>query len=133
MAVVYKKSLCGLCSDLILPYDDIVYTPSIFCNHNDPLFMYNDMFFHKKCFDSIEKSEEILYYIKNVQNEYQKKECCICKNKIHSSDDFVFIPIISSDKENEAFQYNCKSFHKRCYEKSGLKPYLESICGNSSK
>ena len=133
MAIVFKKNCCGLCGNLIISYDDIVYIPSIFCNRNDPLYMYNDMYCHKKCFYSIGNSEEILYYVKNVQNEYKKKECYICEKKINSSNDFVFIPIISSDKENEAFKFNCKSFHKKCYEKSELKPYLESICDNNNK
>lgn len=60
-----------------------------------------------------------------VRSEYEKKESCICGKKIISADDFVFVPIISTDSSSTASKYNSKSYHKKCYEKSELKKYLQ--------
>lgn len=126
MPFVHKNTFCGLCGKLIEAYDDIIAVPSIFCNRNDPMYAYNDRAFHKKCFESAEEAEKILHFIELVKKEYSKKECCICGDKILSADDMLFVPVISSNEENAVSKYNCRSFHKNCYEMSGAKADIEA-------
>lgn len=125
MSFVYKEMSCRLCGEKIEMCDDVIFVPKIFCSRNDPLFLYNDTVCHRECFDSADNSKRILECIMLVRSEYEKKECCICGKKIVSADDFIFVPIISSDSSSTASKYNCKSFHKKCYEKSDLKKYLQ--------
>ncbi len=126
MALVYKKAICGICGKSIDTNDDIICIPSIFCNPHDPLYVYNDMVTHKECFDSNRDSSKIMYYKMLVQSEYQKKKCFICNMKIDSVNDFVFIPIISSNANDVISKYNCKSFHKSCYENNEIQKIIES-------
>lgn len=126
MSFVHNETKCALCGKMITTCDDIMFVPSIFCHQDDPLFLYNDMICHKDCFNSMDNCDKVLNYIKLVRNEYKRKRCCICKKKILSADDFVFVPIISSNSNDIISKYNCKSFHKECYEQSGLKTYLEN-------
>ena len=126
MPFIYRGMRCKLCGQRINSDEKTFLIPSIFLNKNDELYKYNDIIVHENCFLYDKNYNKIKNLINSVQEEYKKKICCICIEKIINADDFIFLPILSSNINDPLYKHNCKAFHKNCYIKSDVKNIVKS-------
>ena len=70
MALIFiGKSECAICGQTLMESDEIVGLPAI-SDTSNPLYQYFDQGFHKSCFESWEKKNEVQLILKK---EFQNR------------------------------------------------------------
>ncbi|CAM1362409.1 conserved hypothetical protein [Tenacibaculum litopenaei] len=116
MNIIMKNFSCSICG---LKLDkDIHSFPPFVANLKDPLYKYGDTSFHSNCLENnegkkaIELSERSLFHIKPVN-----RICKIDGNLITDPDDYLFIPLLTSNENEELYKFNFLTFSKKNIKK----------------
>jgi len=92
--------------------------PAFVANAKDPLFKYGGMSFlltslnNEEGRKAIELSEKALFNIKPAN-----RICKVDGKIINDPDDYLFIPLLTSDEEEELYKFNFLTFNKRNLKK----------------
>lgn len=103
---IFLKGLtkCPLCGKII-DDDNFIMFPPFISNLNDKLAVFNDQTIHISCLNKHPLREEAIYFRQKYERKNREnKEKVIQLNR--NPRDFVFVPILTSDKEEKLYSFN---------------------------
>lgn len=109
------KSTCPICGLTINEADRYYSFPAFVSNTNDKLYMFNDSTFHLECLNEHEFGNTAKEYAGLFVNAIKPEEriCLITREKITDPKDHIFIPYLTSNKDEYLHRFNfvhlCKS------------------------
>ncbi len=85
-------------------------------NDHDPLAGFNDVVMHEACFAAHPLNHEATFQFAEVQrrNKPNARVCEVCGRVIDNPDEFLTIGLITSNRTDPLYPYNCVHFHRRC-------------------
>jgi hypothetical protein len=118
MAIFILGTACRLCGTPMVRDDEIITFQSFVPNKLDPLYLFCDDAFHRRCFDEHPLSEKARRYADRAQEQGlpQNRACLVCGQAITEPDDYCGTGYITSDSASPAFHFNYLRFHKRHFE-----------------
>ncbi len=111
---IIDTAICGLCGLKLDSKKKIYSFPAFVANAGDLMFKYNDQSFHLDCLNNeeegqkaIQLSEKCLFHIRPVN-----RVCIVGGNTIMNPDDYLFIPLLTSNKKEALYKFNFLTFDK---------------------
>ncbi len=115
MGIEIKEELiCNLCGMSLQNEKEIYSFPAFVANAKDPMFYFNDQSFHLECLKSangrkaIELSEKCLASIKPMN-----RICEVDGKLIILQEDYLFIPLLTSNEKDPLFKFNYLTFNRK--------------------
>lgn len=113
--IFYGTSICPLCNKILQQGEDITGFAAFMPNAADLLYVFNDAGMHTACVKAHTLGQQALEYM----NEYvnggapAERKCVVTGDTIGSPDDFVFIPMLTSDKNEPLYKYRFTTLNRR--------------------
>lgn len=117
MALIYQsKTLCYLCEKIIASSDEVIAFPAFILNELEPLFLFSDTAFHKKCVLNHPLGNQVP---ERLEEWYAKtgpctRKCRVCHQEIMEPDNYLLIEHLTSDSDHPLYDYNYTHLHKSC-------------------
>ncbi len=111
---IYNMMVCELCNSKLDDKREIYSFPAFVANADDPVFKYNDKSYHMDCLNNEEGQRAVFlvdecYFYTSPLN----RVCEAGGNIITNPDDYLFLPLLTSNKEEALYKFNFLTFDKK--------------------
>lgn len=115
MAIFIPGMLCHICGKEMTELDDIYLFPAFVCNAMDPLFSFSDNSVHEQCLQTSPTGQLAITYVEQMfaKTLRPNKRCDITGEPILRPEDYFFIPLITSDPDEELSRFAFTQMHIR--------------------
>lgn len=128
MALFISGMKCNLCGCTMNDKDNLIMVPACISNEIDPLYIFNDSTFHKKCFEEHPLSDKMIELLHKLNSVifHKNRICTICNKGIDNPDNYIAFGCLSS-LDNELSQFNFRQYHKNCFISSDDAEKIKSL------
>jgi len=115
MALLFSGlTKCSICKKVIGESDQVYLFPSFVANSKDILFFFNDASFHLSCLKNHALCEKAIQFsnIAILKGGPTNRICEAGGNIIKNYADHIFIPLLTSNENEELFNYNFVTLDK---------------------
>ncbi|RKT01464.1 hypothetical protein [Chryseobacterium defluvii] len=109
MAIIFTdKTECLLCGKKITDEEDFFIFPPFIQNVKDIYYKFNDTGFHSNCLKNDELGNQAILFAQEYIDKTRPKNriCIVGGNLIQRFEDYIFIDMLTSDKEEALFKFN---------------------------
>ena len=130
MALVFTGTPCKLCG---LPLDEnreIDGFLHFVANAADPLWPLSDGAFHRECLEKDALGRQAMEFagIARRRIDPGNRICCIDNKPVANPQDYLFIPLLTSDPNEKVFKYNFLTFNRNNIGKwENRKEFIEDL------
>lgn len=113
--IFYGKSTCPLCSKVLQQGDDVTGFAAFIPNTADPLYVFNDAGLHTACVKADKRGQLALEYMREYTSGGRPNErlCVVSGKPVNNPEDFIFIPLLTSDTGEPLFNYRFITINRR--------------------
>jgi hypothetical protein len=133
MAIVIQGlSICPICKKTLNSIDENILFPPFVQNTLDSFYLFNDIGVHKNCLDKHPLGALAKSYLEKIieKTRPQNLKCDISGNLISSKDDFLFIDLLCSNKNEELSNFNFTIIDKKNIAKWAEKEHFLKVASN---
>lgn len=115
MAIFFtENNNCSLCNDKIKTEGEIYMFPPFIQNTKDIYYKFNDTGFHFNCLKNDKLGKQAILFAEEYiyKTRPQNRICIIGGNLIQNFDDYIFIDMLTSNKEEPLFRFNFTTLDK---------------------
>lgn len=130
MAITFiNQTKCGICNKKIDDQENFFSFPPFIQNTKDSFYQFNDSAFHIDCLNkhpfgsrAIELAKQYFYSIRP-----ENRKCIVDGKIIENYDDYIFIDILTSNKDEALYKFNLVTLNKNNLQKWKDRNYFISI------
>ncbi|PIF46703.1 hypothetical protein CLU96_3742 [Chryseobacterium sp. 52] len=115
MAIIFRGStVCSLCNDKIKTEDKIYMFPPFIQNTKDIYYKFNDTGFHFNCLKNDKLGKQAILFAEEYiyRTEPKNRICIVGGHLIQNFNDYIFIGMLTSDKDEPLFRFNFTTLDK---------------------
>jgi hypothetical protein len=114
MALFFINQKCLLCQKEINDTQKIFSFPAFIQNTNDQFYQFNDSVFHLECLQKHPLGNRAIrfaeYFVFSIRTE--NRICTVGKNKIRNFEDYIFVDLLTTDEQEDLYQFNFMTIDK---------------------
>lgn len=139
MSIFIPGMTCKLCGEAMVSQDDVVALAHFVERRSDPLWLFTDGIFHKKCFHNHPLAEKAMNRYHECANHAKPSNrlCHLCGKLIDNPDDYLNMGRLTENRADSLYEYNDSHFHRSCLSSwaqlSLFVGDLERLCGTKSQ
>ncbi len=117
--LLLNKTICGICGKVIKDNQKVYSFPPFIQNKKDPFFIFNDSSFHFECLQKHPLGQAAISFSEKFIFETRPKNriCKIDNNLINDYKNYIFIDLLSSNKEDDIYKFNFTTINKKNLDK----------------
>lgn len=109
------QSICPICGKVLNNNERNFSFPAFISNTKDDLYQFNDSSFHIDCLNDHPSGDKAIrlanQFIFKIRPE--NRVCAVGGNVIKSYEDYIFIDLLTSNDQDELFQYNLTTLDRK--------------------
>jgi hypothetical protein len=104
--IIPGKTICPICQEVLHSHKDVYGFPAFIPNVKDKLYIFNDEACHKTCLENHIWGNQAMQLALEFQMHLNTKVCAAGGNIITNPDDYIFLPLLTSDDSEELYRFN---------------------------